>query len=221
MNLRGKMSSACLVGAWMSVTAVLVGFFLPWVAIDVRELSSRPSEASAQELPVEAVIGQLTKQVGRVVVTVEHNGRTMRADLSKLADLPRQITGAEIPRVANREDVVLMLTLSELFTNEGHLAEKSWLVYAVPGMALLCGIVLVLGRRAPNVWVGVGIVALAIGLIGWWKLTTVTMPVMAAAITIGRGLWMSIWGYVACGLFTLLLAAARPASAASSALPSA
>ncbi|MBI3319456.1 MAG: hypothetical protein HYZ89_02565 [Candidatus Omnitrophica bacterium] len=192
--------------AWLSVAAAMAGFFLPWVMLDLTnrkltDLVGQPgTEASLQKLA-----GQLTKKVGRVIVHIHRGDETISGELPDLSQIPTRLSGAEIPTLAHREDAHLVLALSEMWTGKRQLGVKSFLVYLLPGVALLSGLLLTLARRRRLVCGLIGLVCFTIAAGGFWKLLTTDTKTLLVAITIGRGLWLSLWAYVGLGFASLML----------------
>jgi len=164
--------------AWLAAGVVVAGFFLPWAHLEVREPA-------------------LPKELGRLTVSLRQGTRTIGAALDSLQQLPRQVSGAQIPQLAGREDAQVAMTLMELVTRKRqHLGVKSYAVYLVPGLALLCALALArLGRRRA-VAAGVGVLCLGVASLGGWKLVTTQTETLLVTITAGSGIWLSLWAYV-------------------------
>lgn len=177
-----------------SMIVVIVGFYMPWASVDLH----KPDVVQQLEdtLPVRGMLQGLKEDVGRIAVTVKRGAETVTGDLPNLSDFPKQVTGAQIPQMVNEERAKVAAALVELLTNtRQHLGLKSYAVYVVPGFALLAGALLLgLGHRAPVAW-GVAVVCGGIAGLGFWKLLTTNMQTLFVAITIGPGLWLSLWAY--------------------------
>ncbi len=190
------MKIACLVLAWVSVAATIEGFVLPWAMIEVREPGM--VKQFRQATPFHDTVGGLTKDLGRIAVKIRRGAEVVTGELPSLADLPKQVSGAQIPQVANQEQAKLVTALVELLTNQRQgLGAKSYLVYLVPGLAVLFGLLLTgLGGRWPVVAMIIAVLCASLAAMGFLKLTTTNTRTLFIAITIGRGLWLSLWGYV-------------------------
>jgi len=196
---------------WGGVAAALRGFVLPWALLDLRveQLPDKVTRAAGRVTagtPLEGVAGELTQGVDRVVATVTRGARTVTGQLPTLTDIPKQVSGLEIPRLAHRQDAQVALALAELLTGERDLGKKIYVVYLVPGLALLLALLVTLAGRLRVVCGIAAVLALAIAGMGCWKLATVNPSTLLVAITIGTGLWMSLWAYAGIGLGALLLA---------------
>ncbi len=187
--------SVVLALAWGSVGLACAGFFQPWVRIDVRDPGlAKPMKSLA--LAGEGIPG-LTKGAGRITVTIRRGTKTVTGDLASLGTIPHQISGVQVPQVANQENAQLTLSIMELLMNERqHIGLKSYAVYLLPGIALLCaGLLTALGGRPPVAWGVAGLCALIAG-VGGWKLLTTNLHARIVAVSVAHGLWMSLWAYV-------------------------
>ena len=185
--------------AWLSVSATIIAFFLPWASIDLREpeLIHQVRE-TAQE---QGLLGGLAKKLGRVTVEIRRGAETITGDLPTLSDIPRQVSGVQIPRMANQPNAKVALALIERLTNQHqHVGFKSYAVYLVPGIALLCGVLLTCLGSVVAVAGGIAIICLGIAGVGFWNLLTTNTETLFVAITIGPGLWISLWAYVGLAL---------------------
>ena len=187
--------SVVLALAWGSVGLACAGFFQPWVRIDVRDPGlAKPMKSLA--LAGEGIPG-LTKGAGRITVTIRRGTKTVTGDLASLGTIPHQISGVQVPQVANQENAQLTLSIMELLMNERqHIGLKSYAVYLLPGIALLCaGLLTAFGGRPPVAWGVAGLCALIAG-VGGWKLLTTNLHARIVAVSVAHGLWMSLWAYV-------------------------
>jgi len=194
---------------WVSVSAAIVGFFLPWARIDLHEpqLVKQLREAS---LLGDAVSG-LTRNLSRVTVKIRRGAETITGDLPSLADIPKQVSGADIPKFANAQHAQVAVALAELLTRRRQpIGTESYAVYLVPGIALLCGCLLTLLGRAPAVAAGTALVCAGIAGVGFWTLLTTNTTTLFVAITIGPGLWLSLWAHAGLALSAALLLLVRP-----------
>ena len=205
--------SVVWVGSWASAILAVVAFFLPWAHIDVSEPELvHQVRRTVQE---QGLMDTLSKKIGRVAVTVRRGAETFTGELPSLSDLPRQVSGIQIPQLANQQHSQVVIALVELFTNtRQHIGLKSYAVYLVPGLALLCGVVFTCwSRRAVAVSGGIALLCAGIAGAGFWKLLTTNTRTLFVAITIGRGLWLSLWAYVGLAAAAGLSLIARPRSA--------
>ena len=180
--------------AWLSVLSAAIGFVRPWARIDLREPA--PAKQLQEVAGLSGALGAVTQRIGRIAIKVRRGAETITGDLPSLADLPREVSGAQIPQVANRKNAQVVMALAERLTNtRRHLGLKSYAVYAVPGLAMIAALLLsVWGSRPILAW-AIALVCAAVAGLGFWKLLTTNTQALFIAITIGPGLWLSLWAY--------------------------
>ena len=188
---------------WVGVAAAVAGFFLPWANLDLREPSVM--KQVRQVAGDQEVVRGLAKGLGKVTATIRRGTKTVTGDLPSLSDIPHHVSGAQIPQMANQQNAKVAAALVEVLMNERqHIGAKSYLVYLLPGLALLCGLLLSSLGGVPAVTIGAAILCAGVAGGGFWKLLTTNTKTLFIAITIGPGLWLSLWGYVAIAVAGLL-----------------
>lgn len=179
---------------WGSVAAALSGFFLPWVRIDLsRAPGTRPL---AQAASAKRLLGDFGQGVGRVTISVKRGSQEIAGDLDSLAQLPPNITGAQIPGLAKQQNAQLAIALMELVSQQRQaLDRRCQAVYLVPGLAVLAGIVLTCcaGRRVLAGVIGIGCAVLVAAAA--WKLALLRTHPLVGMVSVGPGLWLSIGAY--------------------------
>lgn len=194
-------------GAWLSVAAALVGFVQPWASMEVTHREALGAlEAAAREAPLHEVLGSLSKRVGKVVVSVKRGTETVAGALPDLSTIPTVISGADIPRLANRRDAHVVIALAEMWTGQRELGAKSYFVYLVPGMILAGAWLVTVFRRARLVCGAVGCLGLILAGLAGWRLATAHPDTFLVTITIEQGLWITCWAYAGLGLSSVFLA---------------
>jgi len=205
--MRTLLRVAAIIGVWLSVAAALEGFVEPWAHLDVkyRTVTSAVDQA-ARSAGLGDLSQRLTEKLGRVVVQVKRGAETVTGELPDLSKIPTEVSGAQIPQWANRQDAKVVLALAEMLTGQQQLGAKSYAVYLVPGLALLFGILLTAAGRRRLLCGLIALLSMAVAGGGFWKLLTTNTDSLLVDIAIGRGLWMSLWAYAGLGLCALLLA---------------
>ncbi len=191
---------------WAGVVMVLVGFVLPWARLDLKspKLPQQLQDVAGMT-PVSDLLGNLTRKVGRVVVQVKHGAETVTGELPNLNQIPREVRGVDIPYMVNQQNAQVVMALAELLTGQQQLGAKSYVVYVLPGLALLCGVLLTLTPRARLFCLCIGVVCVAGAAVGYWKVTTTKLDNLLVAITLAKGLWLSLQGYALVGVSALVL----------------
>ncbi len=172
---------------WLSVSAVLVGFFLPWAKVEARDpgFFKQLSSGMRRSLSSEGKFHSSARTSGS-----GWNPFTV-------ADVPTQVNGFQVPMLANKRQVKLVQSLIALFTkNQDNIGLKSFVVYLLPGLAGLCGALLASGRMPRLGALGIAAICAAIVMTGAWKLLTVNPKKSLMVVQICSGLWLSLLAYV-------------------------
>ena len=213
--------AVAVVLVWAGAGATVAGFVLPWAHLDMREPSVMKQVRGLANVQQPAAVQGVTdtakkgiqkglSQLGRVTATIRRGAETVTGDLPTMSDIPDHISGIQIPQLANQSNAKVAMAVMEMLMNERqHIGAKSYLVYVLPGLALLCALLVTALGSALAVSLGTALLAAAVAGVGFWKLTTTDTTALFIAITIGEGLWMSLWGYVAIAAGGLLTALAR------------
>lgn len=189
--------------AWGSVALALVGFVLPWAHFRFQESGALKQARDIARGP--PLLGDLTNRlghkIGRVTATIRRGAETVTGELPSLRDLPSHVSGVQVPQLANQGSSQLALAVFELLTGtRQQLGLKSYAVYLVPGLALLAGIVVTAFGRYRAAVLATGALCLLVAGIGFWKLLTTNTEALVLKMSIGSGLWLSLWAYVGLAL---------------------
>ncbi len=176
----------------------LVGFFLPWARLELREPSFFKKISSGMRHSLHSAVGR----------GAGSGHRSSGWSPFSLPDIPTEVSGAQIPMLAHKEQTKVSMQLIELFTGKSEgVRWKSFAVLLVPGLALGFGWLLAAGRGGRFVAVPIGIVCIVIAGGGFWKVLTLNSRTMFS-IGIRSGLWLTLWGYAV--LAFAALASVRP-----------
>lgn len=181
----GRPSPQALAAA--SAGLVVVAFLLTWAQLDViRETSLERQIAAGARRSLSKTFG------GRATSRKPGFRRTG----TRMPTIPTQIRGFQIPVLANRRDVKVAAQFMALFTKKREsFGLMSWLVYAVPGVALACGVLLATHRLPPWGVVMVAVVCAAIA-IGGGGMLLATDTRKQFTLVIREGVWLSLLGYL-------------------------
>ena len=200
------MRMAAVAGLWIGVVGAGIGFVLPWATLDVR--TSRLTGQLGRALGgtgLEGLTRQLGGKISRVTLQFKRGAETITGDLPDLSNIPKQVNGPDIPQVINRRDNAVAIALAEMLTGQGDIGKKSYAVYLVPGLALLLAALVTGLQRVPLVCWGSAALSAAVAGAGFWKLLTTNTQSLLIAITIGPGLWLSLWAYAGMAASSTLL----------------
>ncbi len=116
----------------------------------------------------------------------------------------KKISGYEVPILANGKDAKLMISIIKIFNPSVTDADKkSWLIWGVPGLAVV--IFLVVMFFGKNKWVnlGLGVLGIAIFAFATFKIKTTNLDKVVLNVNISPGLWIILWMYLGIGLMNL------------------
>ena len=191
--------------ALLSMAVAVLAFFLPWVRLEMRKspppraASSKPTKMTTSTKPhLESKPSHLSRSLDKAFAAFDRTTTSLAAHAA--TQLPRRISGVQIPRMANHESTRTIMLLVERFEKKReHVGAKSYAVYLLPGLALLFGLLLV--RFGRSRWLAglVGVMCLAVAGVGAWKLLTTPLDTPVIAVHIDYGLWVALLAYV--GLF--------------------
>jgi hypothetical protein len=176
---------------WACVVAGFIGLFLPWAHLElIRE--------TALEKQISASVRKATKG--------SFNPRKRPASwpgakpgATKAVLLPTRLTGAQIPVYANSRNAKVALALAKRFGHaQGPIGAQSYAVYALPGLIVLCAILLAACERHWAVGAAVAAACLAIAVAGFgWLALNDTRKLYTVAV--GPGIWISLAAYAVLG----------------------
>ena len=115
------------------------------------------------------------------------------------------ISGFKVPILANSDESRLMISIVKIFNpNVKNVDKKSWLIWLVPGLA----IVLFMLRRffENNKWfyLAVGLLGTFIFGVAVFKITTTDLDKLILRVNIDFGLWLLLTGYLSIGILNLI-----------------
>lgn len=170
---------------------VIIGsFFMPWakatttaskVATGIKETVARELKGTSLE---EKVVANFDKAIGAINEFGDVKFKTV-------------VSGYEIPVLVNRKDSKTAISLAQVFTPDAeNLGKKVLLVYLLPLMALLCIAFTVLGLKNELFVILIAIISGTISLGGLFKVSTANIQNNVVQITLERGLWQTLYGYL-------------------------
>jgi hypothetical protein len=115
-----------------------------------------------------------------------------------------EISGFQVPILANRSDSRFMVQLIQLFSpGVKDAGKKSWLIWGAPLLAVLLALLHAFIKE--NKWLNlvVGILGVLIFAVGTYKLKTANLDKTVLSVSIMPGLWLLLYGYLGMGLACL------------------
>lgn len=185
--------------AWAGAGLAVWAFFLPWIRLE----ASQPG----QRQPIQTMLTHMTR-VGKVDLEVRQGDLTVSGTVPELSSLPVTASGFQIPAVANRQDVVAAVAFTEMLTGHRHLGPKSYLVYLLPGLAVVA-VALLTAARSRWICLATALACLIAAAIGFLRLAGPQPELLTLTVWVERGLWLSCWAYVVVGAGALVVAGTR------------
>lgn len=170
---------------WGSAAMIVIGFFMPWAALDIRATSFEKDVSKHARHS----LGNLFHTSGsREPSWIRHRS-------GHLPVIPTRVSGAQIPEMANRKNVKVATSLIELFTKQHqNVGPMSYAVYLLPGIAIILAALMTWVGHHRLVAIPVALLCAGISGAGLWTLLT-TNTKAAFAIRIEWGLWASLVAY--------------------------
>ena len=196
-----KFRPAMLVVAWGCAVLAVCAFTMPWVHLDVHEPTML--KQVRQAVPLQGTLKGLTHGLSRIAVKIKRGAETVTGDinLGSLQNLPREITGAQIPQLANSSQAQLALVVMQMMTGTASdIGRQSYAVYLLPGLAVLAALLLTMLGRWRIAALSVAIVCALIAAVGFWNTLTAHTTTAFVTMRIGQGVWLSLWAYVGVAL---------------------
>ncbi len=188
-------AAACLIVA-------LIAFFLPWVHLTPPPSNTvKHKRARAEGIDKTGRVRNLGGAVDEVFSGLIHGTREVAG---KLTGIPPRISGFGVPILANSRKAKTIMELAESVTKKKEdVGLKSWAVYAVPGLAVFLGALLV--RFSGQIIVSLLVAAAGVAIfgVGTWQLLTANLTSDIVCVKIGFGLWLSLSVYLCLGLLAV------------------
>ena len=132
-------------------------------------------------------------------------GKVTEMLTGKRQDKIDAISAYSVPVMANSDESRLMISIIKIFNPKIQNADKkSYLIWSVPILAIIILILnLVIGG---NKWLhlAVGIIGVVIFVFAVYKIKTTDLDKLVLQVTMGPGLWLTLWSYLGIGAVSIL-----------------
>ncbi|MFH1797933.1 MAG: hypothetical protein ABH844_01105 [Candidatus Omnitrophota bacterium] len=180
-----------LISVLIAVAIVVAAFFVPWVRIDTS---------------LGRVSGGLVDSAGSVVEKILPGSEKITGALGKLTDTVFGFTGMEfnlvvrgkdIPRMVNSKSSKVALAFTSILSKDtGSLNRKSCLVYLPMLLAIMCGLLAVLGVENKIYIIAMTIISGLISGAGLYRLNTIDFSNLVVNIEILCGVWLTLYSFL-------------------------
>ena len=182
------MNKKILSGLVIAASAIIViSFFLPWAQANVS--ATGVSQELTKSLKGTPFAGKFVGEVNKATAAIGAVG-----DIT----IKTRVSGYSIPILVNNKSSKIALSLAEImFKNVEDLDVKSYAVYLLPILAVLCGFLSIMGLKNKLSVIVMILVGGGISITGLYNLYTVDIQSIAIKITIMNGLWYTMYGFLA------------------------
>jgi len=169
---------------------IVVSFFLPWArvsvsALGVSEKLIQNAESTLKDTPMAGkLVGKLDKITGA---------------LSSFGDISvkTQVSGYNIPVLVNNKTSKVAISIAQImFKSAENLDLKSFLVYLLPLLGILCAVASFLGREKKLYVIAMLAAAGLVSIVGLYNLYTTNIANIMVKVMIMKGLWLTMYGFL-------------------------
>ncbi|MGB2706179.1 MAG: hypothetical protein WBC74_04930 [Candidatus Omnitrophota bacterium] len=181
----------CLIIA--ASVVVVISFFLPWAKVSVSAVgvSKELTDIADKKLGDTPIAGKVIDRLKKVTGAISSFG-----DI----DVKTTVTGYQIPKLVNDKTSKVAISLvGIMFKSAEGLEWKSYLVYLLPLLGILCAGLAVLGLKNNIYVILMLVVSGVVSLAGLYNLHTANVESIAVKVSIESGLWNTM--YALCFIF--------------------
>jgi hypothetical protein len=158
---------------------IVASFFMPWA-----ELS-----ASVTKVSKELTGGKFIRELSRITGAIGEIGGNIKIRTS--------VSGYDIPSMVNKKSSKVAVSLAQgLLKDAKDIDKKAALVFLLPIFAVVCAALAVIGLKNKLSVILMLIISGAISLGGLYRLKTLDLASLPVDITIGKGLWQTMYAYL-------------------------
>lgn len=177
---------------------IIVSFFMPWVRASTSV--TKVSEKVVSGLEGTPVAEKFISGLKKAVTAIEEFG-----------DIKTVVSGYDIPKMVNNKSSKIAISFTQVFFGDvKDLDKKSMLVYLMPLFAIVCVILAITGLKYKSSIVIMAVPSGVISLGGIYNLSTAKLSSAMVQITIEKGLWLTLYGYLIISILSILWLIVNP-----------
>lgn len=183
-----NMIFACLI--IVCAIMIIVSFFMPWAraTVSVTKVARGLTDSASGELKNTPFAGKFIQGLNQVTDVI--------GDLGGI-EMKTTVSGYDIPTMMHKKSSHVAIQLSQIiFKDAEDLDKKSMLVYLLPLFAIVCIALAVTGLRHEISVIAAALIGGIIGITGLYKLISTDLSGLPVKISIERGLWQTMYGYL-------------------------
>lgn len=176
----------------IATIVIVISFFMPWakVSTSVAGVTKGVTTTAKAKLggikAAEKLLGQIEK-VGDVVTSAVGD-----------VEVRVEVSGYDVPVLVNKNTSQIALALVEIFFKDAEGAGvKSYAVYLLPIFGIASAVLAVLGLKKKLYVIAMTVLGGAISIVGLFRLMTTNLANLVADISIGQGLWSTMYAFLA------------------------
>jgi len=171
---------------------IVISFFMPWAKVKV----------SATQVSKELVTAAETGPLKGTPFAEKFVKKLKKATsaIGELGDIEvkTQVSGYDIPTMVNKQSSkIAILFVQEFFKDAKDLDKKSMFVFLMPLLGIACMALSIFGLRYKWAVIVMLVLAGVISMAGLYNLYTANFSAAAVEITIERGIWQTLYSYLA------------------------
>ncbi|MFQ5952518.1 MAG: hypothetical protein ACE5JK_03830 [Candidatus Omnitrophota bacterium] len=170
---------------------IVIAFFMPWANVDASVTGISKELTKAAEGPLEKTpfAGKFLKKLDEVTTAIGEIGDV---------EIKTTVRGNQIPAMVNNKTSKVAISLAQVFFKDTEgLDKKVYLVYLLPLFGIICASLAVLGLKNKIYVLIATVIGGAISITGLYNLYTMDIPSLVVKISIQKGLWHTMYAYLA------------------------
>jgi len=191
-----KILFTCLIIA--ASVVIVLSFFMPWAKVSVSAVgvSKQLTTVADEKLGDSPIAGKVIDRLKEITGAISNFG-----DIN----VKTTVTGYQIPKLVNDRTSKVAISLAQIiFKSAEGLDRKSYLVYLLPLIGILCAILAILGLRSTIYVVLMFFISGAVSIAGLYNLHTAGVESIAVKISIESGLWNTMYALAFIFLISIL-----------------
>lgn len=183
-----NMIFACLIIA--CAIMIVVSFFMPWAraTVSATKVARGLTDSASGELKNTPFAEKFIQGLNQVTDVI--------GDLGGI-EMKTTVSGYDIPTMMHKKSSHVAIQLSQImFKDVEDLDKKSMLVYLLPLFAIVCIALAVTGLKHEISVIAATLIGGIIGITGLYKLISTDLSGLPVKISIERGLWQTMYGYL-------------------------
>jgi len=170
--------------------SVVHAFFIPWAkaSVSATKVAKALSAQAGGSLKNTPFAGKFIRQFDMATKKIDQLG-----DI----EVKTAVSGYDIPTLINKKTSKIAIAAAQVIFKEAEgLDKKSMLVYLLPLFALICIGLAVLGIKSNIAVIVMAVASGAIAAVGLYNLMTIDLTNLVIQISIERGLWQTMYGFL-------------------------